>query len=546
FEETDPYFVASDAFDITWSDKTNWNNAFNWGNHAEAGYLTSYEETDPIFSNSVAFNILDVDILNWNDAYNFGAIAYSWGNHAGAGYLHDTDPYVQSLNSLTGELNIVAGTNITVQESDNNIIISSTGGGGGITFPYLGYPNCETDAFTIMNSGTGGCVVGLSSNNNVGRLGTSNYGVVGVDGAIGNLGALGTYTSGVKALSYNGIVTKLADQGLFGLTSDNPNTGISVNLAGNAGLYTTNSLFSNSGAYVGYSFINEYYGFWSDNYTNGIEDATQVVLTGSDFVLHGYNGNTRNIYLATETEGLLTSHFPPGSYTDDCSVKLTPDDPVNPGYAFPLQIYKKIDANNSWTVESGRSSALYAYHFSTLTGYTSATFCQYAGLAATFNGNVDVVGNLSKLGGSFKIDHPQDPENKYLVHSFVESPDMKNIYDGVVILDENGEAVVDLPDYFEALNKDFRYQLTCIGGFANVYISDEIHNNKFKIAGGKAGLKISWLVTGIRKDPWAEKNRIQTEVEKSDKDKGKYLTPDVYNQPKEKGIYFESNNLQLK
>src|SRR5579863_5210078 len=53
-----------------------------------------------------------------------------------------------------------------------------------------------------------------------------------------------------------------------------------------------------------------------------------------------------------------------------------------------------------------------------------------SGYAAWFNGNVDVDGNLSKAGGSFKIDHPLDPSNKYLYHSFVESPDMKNIYDG--------------------------------------------------------------------------------------------------------------------
>ena len=51
-------------------------------------------------------------------------------------------------------------------------------------------------------------------------------------------------------------------------------------------------------------------------------------------------------------------------------------------------------------------------------------------------GNVDVIGTLSKGGGSFKIDHPLDPANKYLYHSFVESPDMKNMYDGNVTTDD--------------------------------------------------------------------------------------------------------------
>jgi hypothetical protein len=65
-----------------------------------------------------------------------------------------------------------------------------------------------------------------------------------------------------------------------------------------------------------------------------------------------------------------------------------------------------------------------------------------------------------------QIDHPLDPANRYLSHSFVESPDMKNIYDGVVTLNAAGEAVGSLPAYFAALNVEFRYQLTCIGGHA--------------------------------------------------------------------------------
>jgi len=158
------------------------------------------------------------------------------------------------------------------------------------------------------------------------------------------------------------------------------------------------------------------------------------------------------------------------------------------------------------------------------------------GQAGVFEGNVQVIGTLSKSSGSFKIDHPLDPANKYLLHSFVESPDMINLYNGNVVLEANGEAVVELPDWFEALNKDFRYQLTCLGGFAPVYIADEIENNRFKIAGGKPGLKVSWQVTGIRHDPYAEKNRIPVEKEKRAFERGRYLHPEVYGQPPEKSI----------
>jgi len=130
------------------------------------------------------------------------------------------------------------------------------------------------------------------------------------------------------------------------------------------------------------------------------------------------------------------------------------------------------------------------------------------------NGNVHVLGNLTKGGGGFRIDHPLDPENRYLYHSFVESPDMMNVYNGNVVLDADGEAWVQLPSWFEELNRDFRYQLTCIGGFAPVYVAGKISGNQFKIAGGRSGLEVSWQVTGIRQDRYANENRIPIEAEK--------------------------------
>jgi hypothetical protein len=186
----------------------------------------------------------------------------------------------------------------------------------------------------------------------------------------------------------------------------------------------------------------------------------------------------------------------------------------------------------------------------------TAIYGQGRSSAAVLKGNVGIIGRLSKTAGSFKIDHPLDPANKYLYHSFVESPDMKNIYDGVVILDDKGEAEIELPDWFGALNKDFRYQLTAIGAPGpNLYIAEEIsdmttttnytsssgssnnnNNSHFKIAGGASGMKVSWQVTGIRRDPWANAHRIEVEEDKPDKERGYYLHPDLYGQPEEKGI----------
>jgi trimeric autotransporter adhesin len=153
-------------------------------------------------------------------------------------------------------------------------------------------------------------------------------------------------------------------------------------------------------------------------------------------------------------------------------------------------------------------------------------------------GNFEIAGAISKAGGSFKIDHPLDPANKYLYHSFVESPDMMNIYNGVVTLDPKGRASVALPDWFEALNRDFRYQLTAIGAPGpNLYIAEEVSGNRFKIAGGKPGAKVSWQITGVRHDAWAEAHRIPLEVEKKGAEQGHYLHPEEFGKdPKEYGI----------
>jgi hypothetical protein len=156
--------------------------------------------------------------------------------------------------------------------------------------------------------------------------------------------------------------------------------------------------------------------------------------------------------------------------------------------------------------------------------------------AGYFQGNVIVAGSLSKSSGTFKIDHPQDPENKFLYHSFVESPEMMNVYNGNTTTGPNGEVEVEMPTYFESLNKDFRYQLTVIGQFAQAIVAEEISNNRFKIKTSVPNIRVSWQVTGVRKDVYAEANRVQVEVEKSATEKGKFLHPELYGKDKSAGI----------
>jgi hypothetical protein len=147
-------------------------------------------------------------------------------------------------------------------------------------------------------------------------------------------------------------------------------------------------------------------------------------------------------------------------------------------------------------------------------GHAAISAAIFEGRVQVF-GDLDVSGTLTKGGGSFKIDHPLDPEHKYLSHSFVESPDMMDVYNGNVTLDADGRATVEVPDYFEALNKDFRYQLTAIGAPGpNLYIAEGVQQNRFRIAGGRAYAHVSWQVTGVRHDAYAEEHRIKVEEEK--------------------------------
>ncbi|HZI31449.1 MAG TPA: hypothetical protein VFF11_03855, partial [Candidatus Binatia bacterium] len=146
-----------------------------------------------------------------------------------------------------------------------------------------------------------------------------------------------------------------------------------------------------------------------------------------------------------------------------------------------------------------------------------------SGLAGLFSGDINVTGAITAGTKDFKIDDPIDPANKFLYHASVESSQMKTIYDGATTLDSRGEAEVQLPAWFDALNGEFRYQLTCVGGYAPVYIAQKIQGNSFKIAGGKPGLEVDWQVTGVRHDAYAQAHPLTVEVEKAAHERGFYL-----------------------
>ncbi|NIP56069.1 MAG: hypothetical protein GWN67_20635 [Phycisphaerae bacterium] len=391
-------------------------------------------------------------------------------------------------------------------------------------------------------------------------MAASSYGVYGIHNSSGNYGYLGTSNSGVYGSSDSGIAGYFTSSSGYGLVVESGSVGIGttipvakLDVQSNSNLIATNVWNSNSSgvAYGINSLVNG---------KGGTKHIAGRFLAGGateNFAIYADDSENKSYFAGSV--GIGTS--------DPCTAKLTVIGgnvgigTVSPSCKLEVRqngtnyaIYGKHD--NSGTGVFGQSSSgtgVYGHSSDGfgVVGYSSDGYGVYGDsfdgygvygrsmtyFAGYFDGHVHVTDTINKSACSFKIDHPLDPEDKYLYHSVVESPDMMNIYNGNVKLDENGQAVVQLPDYFEALNYDFRYQLTPIGAPGpNLYIAEKISENNFKIAGGKYGMEVSWQVTGIRQDPYAVANRIQVEEDKSDEERGYYLHPKAYGFTEEKGI----------
>jgi hypothetical protein len=282
---------------------------------------------------------------------------------------------------------------------------------------------------------------------------------------------------------------------------------------------------------------------WGKNYqTDGFGVlGWAAATTGDPYGVWGYNDADDGIAVFGQADHSTGANFGVYGLTDSSSgygvagFELGASVSDVSGWAESGGVFGSNTGNGLIGVTKGSNMIAVVGENLATTGYgvygTGGTYAGY------FSGNVRVAGTLSKSAGSFIIDHPLDPENMYLQHSFVESPDMMNIYNGNVKLNENGEAWVELPDWFEALNMDFRYQLTPIGEFAPLYIASEISGNRFQIAGGAPGMKVSWQVTGIRHDPYAEANRIEVEVEKSVDGLGAPLSDGALGVGQESGVF---------
>lgn len=429
--------------------------------------------------------------------------------------------------------------------------------GGGITLPYSGSGSSEDAIFHVTNTHSGSTsaygLQGTTTSTNgsgIACFATStsgqSRGVYGYSSSVSGSGVYGRVSqgtgqnygihgecgsdagAGIKGRAYNntganyGVFGESESESGYGVYGKSPKYGVFGESAseGGYGVYgkAASATGTNYGVYGETASPDGYAGYFKGRFyekgsTTGNTDLFYVTNTGTGRAIHAVAASNTAVW------GASTSGYAGVDGRNTSGIGVSGQSDTNYG------VYGKSNENygvyGTSDLTGGRFDGILKGVHGLATGTSGINYGVYgktnssSGYAGYFEGNVKVTGTLSKGGGSFEIDHPLDPANKILRHSFVESPDMMNVYNGNIMTDANGIAEVILPDYFEALNSDFRYQLTVIGEFAQAIISDEIRDNRFTISTDKPNVKVSWQVTGIRKDPWAAENRIVVEEEKN-------------------------------
>jgi hypothetical protein len=403
---------------------------------------------------------------------------------------------------------------------------------GGLTLPYSGSATSGVAAFEVSNSSSGPAVFGKSTGSNVGVLGSSSgnhgvlgsttastaYGVAGQHNTTLNFGYLGGANEGVRGKNSSGNYGYLGSSG-YGAYGENTSGNYGYLGSSSYGAYGRNN--NGNYGYLG-GPVNGVYGFAASTNGNGV-----LGIANNDADAIGVWGKSSSGY------GVYGSG-PGGNY----------------GYLGGpgIAVYGG-NSNGNYGALGGSDYAVYGVHASGAGGgfglFGSSVWSGIWGVfafkgggraAGLFAGGIAVDGDLAVSGVKhFVIDHPLDPEHKTLRHACIESSEVLNQYSGNVVTDENGFAEITLPEWFEALNKDFRYQLTVIGRFAQAIVEEEIHNNRFTIRTNFGHVKVSWQVTGVRNDAYMRAHPMVVEEVKPPEEQGTYLSPKEWGQPEEKG-----------
>jgi hypothetical protein len=485
---------------------------------------------------------------------------------------------VRSINTLKDDVTFLAGSNVTITPVGNALTIAAAGGGGNGIWSV----NNNNAYYTAGNVGIGSSTPNHRLRLSGGPFWTSSFwgGALELDNAsaigwrgnaAGNRFGIGQTTGGLHVFATasdpgntanpaNYLMT-FDDLGNIGIGTTAPTTRLEVNGAtritagGSGGEVRFHTPAGESGMSI-----------FGVNRADVRFDGTSLKLlagpaTGAPGSLNGIAVNTNgNVGIGTTTPGAKLQVASSGDGINAYSTAVGGTGVYGAAYGSNGEGVHGASSGNGAAVNgtsTGGGTGVYGSSASGYAGYfagpvlTSGRISANAGISATssgspagsflgnvsVSGNVTVSGSVTKSSGAFKIDHPLDPANKYLYHSFVESPDMLNIYNGNIALDDKGEAIVLLPEWFGSLNKDFRYQLTAIGAPGpGLYIAEETAGNQFKIAGGKPGAKVSWQVTGVRQDAFANAHRIPLEEEKTGSERGTYLHPELFGQPSEESL----------
>jgi hypothetical protein len=407
---------------------------------------------------------------------------------------------------------------------------ATTGANTGV----IGYSN-STSGYGVQGAATAGTgftygVYGVSnSTRGTGVFGQGDYGVYGNGNANG--GSYGVYGKGPYGVVADGTSTGVTGNGPTGVWGRSATSlGQGVYGQGDYGVYGRGNVGSTSnGVYgtgpYGVVGVGTIRGITGSGPT-GILGLSTTGLNGiglhgqGDYGVYGHGLGTANSYgvygrgpfgvVASATITAVSgTGGPTGVY----------------GFGRTYGVYGEVAAGN----DPNRGGV-----------YGKAAYPAWAGY---FNGDAGVANDLYVFGETVsaaqavRIDHPQDPANRYLTHASVLSPDMLNVYGGSVRLDANGRATVRLPRYDPALNTDHRVQLTAVGSAApELHVARKVDGGRFGIAGGAPGQEVFWQVTGIRNDAWAARHRIKVEPLKRPRDRGKYLAPELFGKRRSEGL----------
>lgn len=395
--------------------------------------------------------------------------------------------------------------------------------------------NCVTATHTAASGTCYGVHASTASTSGVAVYGNATggsgscYGVRGDCNSGDGNGVLGTNTATFGSAVYgNATASTTTTYGVYGVASSSSGTGVRGSCT-YSGTGTTYGLYGTAGSTSGAAvYGNSSNGSGSCHGVEGVTASTSANgVLGTNTAAGGsavYGHSTGTSGQGFGVNGVATAS------TFGVGVQGTGGGWGVIGNGGTYGVYALNGAGGGYGVfgDDGGFAAAFAV-FGQATGTGS-----YAGY---FSGDLYVSGSITAGTKDFRIDHPLDPPNMWLVHSCVESPERTNVYSGTVTTDGNGEAEVRMPAYFEALNTDFRYQLTAIGGPApGLHIKSEVRGNCFVIAGAGPGQRVSWQVTGVRQDAYSRANPLRVECEKRPTERGLFAFPAAHGQPAERGI----------